>query len=155
MATTFWHSIITNCFCTIKVIMFLPIRCGEPRAVYQNSTMETAISLMFFLKIDRKIMINKTFSLSVIGMKQNIIKKSVFLLLFHNIFWLGLPAYFSNHSPFSREHIFVGFNKFPSLVCWRTVIHCHRPQGPTLFQRMRWDFMLCSVMCAQTRDLLF
>ena len=50
---------------------------------------------------------------------------------------LGLPAYFSNHSPFLREHIFlISFflNEFPSLVCWRTVIHYHRPQGATLFQ---------------------
>ena len=44
-------------------------------------------------------------------------------------------------------HIFVAF------VCLYTFIHHHRPQGPTLFRRVRWD--LCSVMCAKTRDLLF
>ena len=27
------------------------------------------------------------------------------------------------HSPFVREHIFVGFNKFPFLMHWCTVIH--------------------------------
>ena len=67
------------------------------------------------------------------------------------IFGVGLPAYLSNHNPFSREHIFVSFNEFPSLVYWCTVIHHHRPQGPTLFQRARWD----CVICAQTQDLLF
>ena len=67
-------------------------------------------------------------------------------------FWS--TAYFSNHSLFSREHIFVGFNEFLSLVCWSTVIHHHRPQGPTLFRIARWDFTCCAV-CAITRDLLF
>ena len=62
---------------------------------------------------------------------------SIFLSFF---FGVGLPAYLSNHNPFSREHIFVGFNEFPSLVYWCTVIHHHRPQGPTLFRRVRWDF---------------
>ena len=76
----------------------------------------------------------------------------VFLLhLFFIIFGVGLPAYLSNHNPFSREHIFVGFNKFPSLVYWCTVIHHHWPQGPTLFRRVRWDFMCvqCDV-CTDT-----
>ena len=59
---------------------------------------------------------------------------------FYHFFLVGLPAYFSNHSPFLREHIFVGFNEFPSLVCWCTVIHHHLPQGPTLFRIVRWDF---------------
>ena len=59
---------------------------------------------------------------------------AVFLLhLFFIIFGVGLPAYLSNHNPFSREHIFVGFNEFPSLVHWCAVIHHDRPQGPTLF----------------------
>ena len=66
---------------------------------------------------------------------------AVFLLhLFYHFFGVGLPAYLSNHNPFSREHIFVGFNEFPSLVYWCTVIHRHRPQGPTHFRRVRWDF---------------
>ena len=79
------------------------------------------------------------------------------VFLFHFITFVGgLPAYFSNHSAFSRGHIFVGFNEFPSLMCWCTVIHHHRQQGPTLFRRVRWDFMcMCSVLCAQTQDLLF
>ena len=34
----------------------------------------------------------------------------------YQFFLVGLPAYFSNHSMFSREHIFVGINRFPSLV---------------------------------------
>ena len=67
------------------------------------------------------------------------------------IFGVGLPAYLSNHNPFSREHIFVGFNEFPSPVHWCTVIHHHRPQGPTLFRRVRWDFtcVQCDV-CTDT-----
>ena len=56
------------------------------------------------------------------------------------IFLVGLHAYFSNHCPFLREHIFTGYNEFPSLVCWCTVIHHHRPQEPLLFRRERWDF---------------
>ena len=38
------------------------------------------------------------------------------------------------------EHKFVGFNEFTALVCWCTVIHHYRPQEPTLFRRVRWDF---------------
>ena len=57
------------------------------------------------------------------------------------ILGVGLPAYLSNHNPFSREHSLVGFNKFLSLVCWCIVIHHHWPQGPTFFRRVRWDFM--------------
>ena len=41
---------------------------------------------------------------------------AVFLLHLFIIFGVGLPAYLSNHNPFSREHIFVGFNEFPSLM---------------------------------------
>ena len=76
---------------------------------------------------------------------------AVFLLHLFIIFGVGLPAYLSNHNPFSREHIFEGFNEFPSLVNWCTVIHHHRPQGPTLFRRVRWDFtcVQCSV-CTDT-----
>ena len=65
---------------------------------------------------------------------------AVFLLHLFIIFGVGLHAYFSNHSPFSREHKYVCFNEFPSLVCWYTVIHHNRPQRPTLFRRMKWDF---------------
>ena len=61
-------------------------------------------------------------------------------LSFLIIFGVGLPAYLSNHNPFSREHILVGSNEFPSLMYWCTVIHHHRPQGPTLFRTVRWDF---------------
>ena len=49
---------------------------------------------------------------------------AVFLLQLFIYFAVGLPAYFSNHSPFSREHIFVGVNEFSSLVYW-----CH-PSSP-------------------------
>ena len=65
---------------------------------------------------------------------------AVFLLHLFIIFGVGLSVYLSNHNPFSREHIFVGFNQFPSLVCWGTVIHHHRSQRPTLFRKVRWDF---------------
>ena len=50
---------------------------------------------------------------------------AVFLLHLFIIFGLGLPAYLSNQYPFSREHVFVGFNKFPSLMYWCIVIHHH------------------------------
>ena len=76
---------------------------------------------------------------------------AIFLLHLFIIFGVGLPAYLSNHNPLSREHIFVGFNEFPALVCWYIVIHYHRPQGPTLFRRVRWVFtcVLCNV-CTDT-----
>ena len=76
---------------------------------------------------------------------------AMFLLNLFIILGVGLPAFLSNHNPFSREHIFVGFNEFPSLVYWCTVIHHHRPQGPTLFRGVRWDFtcVQCDV-CTDT-----
>ena len=50
---------------------------------------------------------------------------------FYHIFWVGLPTYFSNHSPFLMKHIsFVGLKEFPSFVCWCTVIYHHQPQEP-------------------------
>ena len=42
--------------------------------------------------------------------------------IFISLFGVGLLAYFSSHSQFSRKHIFVGFNKFPSIMCWSMVI---------------------------------
>ena len=76
---------------------------------------------------------------------------AVFLLHLFIIFGVGLPAYLGNHNPFSWEHIFVGFKKFPSLVCWCTVIHHQRPQGPYLFWSVSWDFsgVQCDV-CTDT-----
>ena len=75
---------------------------------------------------------------------------SVFLLHLFIIFfflWVGLPEFFSNNSPFSTEHTFVSFNELNSLVCWCTVIQHHRPQGATLFRRVRRKFTrICSVM---------
>ena len=76
---------------------------------------------------------------------------AVFLLHFLSFFGVGLPAYFSNHSPFLREHIFVGFYELPSLVC---LCKCHPSSpatGPTLFRRVRWDFtcVQCNV-CSDT-----
>ena len=81
---------------------------------------------------------------------------AVFLLRLFIIFGVGLPAYLSKHNPFSREHIFVGFNEFPSLVYRCTVIHHHRPQGPTpFFLRVRWNITLhYNAICAQTQDLI-
>ena len=72
----------------------------------------------------------------------------------YHIFLVDLPAYFRNHSPLLREHIFVGFNKFPSVVCWCTVIHHHWPHGLTLLRRVRWDFkcVQCN-MCTDTGPL--
>ena len=76
---------------------------------------------------------------------------SFFYSIFFIILRVGLPAYLSNHNPFLREHIFVGFNEFPSLVYWCTIILHHRPQGPTLFRRVRWEFtcVQCDV-CTDT-----
>ena len=50
-------------------------------------------------------------------------------------FWSRSP-HIPQQAQFSREHIFVGFKNFPSLVCCCTDIHHHRPQGPTLYRRM-------------------
>ena len=79
---------------------------------------------------------------------------AVFLLHIINFLGVGLPAYFNNHSPFSREHNFVGFNNF-LLSCvdaLSSIFIGHR--GLLFFEE--WDGILhvCSVMCAQTLDLL-
>ena len=66
-----------------------------------------------------------------------------FLLHFY-IFWSRFPRLLQQpQSVFLREHIFMGFNDFPSFVCWCTVIHHHRP---TLFQRGRgcvYNLLVC------------
>ena len=44
------------------------------------------------------------------------------------------------------------FSKISSLGCWCTVIRNHWPQGPSLFQRVRWKCTCahqCSVMCTR------
>ena len=74
---------------------------------------------------------------------------AVFLVHLFIIFGVDLPVYFSNYSQFLREHIFVRFNEFPSLVCWCIVIHHPRLQGPTLFRRVGWEFM-CVQCCVCT-----
>ena len=61
---------------------------------------------------------------------------AVFLLHLFIIFGVGLPAYLNIHNPFSRKHILVGFNEFPSLVCWCIVVHHHRLKGHILFRRV-------------------
>ena len=63
-----------------------------------------------------------------------------FRLFFHSIFFFNFLEQvsllsLSNHNPFLCEHIFEGFNKFPSLVYQCTVIH-----HPILFRRVRWNF---------------
>ena len=75
---------------------------------------------------------------------------------FYHFFGVGLPAFLSNHSLFSREHIFLGCNEFPSLVYWYIVFHYNRPNQPTLFRRVRWDFtcVQCDV-CTETGPLVF
>ena len=55
-----------------------------------------------------------------------------------SFFGVGLPAYLSNHNPFSREHIFEGFNEF--------LLH-----GCSLFRRVRWD--LVCVQCNVCTDM--
>ena len=68
---------------------------------------------------------------------------------FLSIFGVGLPAYFSNHSPFSRQHILVRFDKFPSLA--RVLVHCHIHhhwgQPFLIFKEWDWIVCVCSVMC--------
>ena len=76
---------------------------------------------------------------------------STFSFFFSFFFRIILLAYLSHQSPFSREHNFVGFKEFPSLVFWCTVIHHHGPQGPTLFAKSEMGFY----ECVQTRNLLF
>ena len=41
-----------------------------------------------------------------------------FYKTFHHLFEVDLPAYCSSHNPFSREHNFIGFDEFPSLVSY-------------------------------------
>ena len=68
---------------------------------------------------------------------------------------IGLPAYFSNHCPFLRVHMFVSFNKFSSLVCRFT---CHPSSQATrayCFSKNEMGFYVCGVMCVQIWDFLF
>ena len=58
--------------------------------------------------------------------------------IFLPFFGVGLPSATTVH--FLREHIFVVFNKFPSLMCWCNVIHHHRPQNLLFFEE--WDGIL-------------
>ena len=68
--------------------------------------------------------------------------------------WSPFPAYFSSHSPFSREHISC---RFKQVSFSHVLVHCHPSSpttGPTLFLRIDRDGIVgvCSVMCAQKRD---
>ena len=65
-------------------------------------------------------------------------------LFFYSIFLSFLEQVSPNTSA-TTVHLqgstyFVGFNKFPPLMCWCTVIHCYQSQEPTLCQRVRWGF---------------
>ena len=98
-----------------------------------------------------------TFSLSLcVPLFLWVIFTSMAVFLLHLFIIFGV-AYFSNHSPFFREHVFIVFNKFPSLVCWCSVIHHHWPQRPNFFLKSEVRFFLgvCSAMCALTLDRLF
>ena len=73
------------------------------------------------------------------------------LRLWSFFFWSRSPRIPQQpQSVFEGAH-FLSLNKFPSLVCWCIVIHHHRPQGPTLLRRVRWDFtcVQCDV-CTDT-----
>ena len=72
---------------------------------------------------------------------------AVYLLHLFTILRSSLPAYFSNHISSSKEHIFVGFNKLPSLGALSSIITRHR--GLFFFKEMGF------YVCAQTWDLLF
>ena len=70
-----------------------------------------------------------------------------FSTLFYHIFWVGLPAYFSNHSPFLREHIFCRFQR---VSYSRVLVHCH-PSSPAKeaysFWKSAMGFYVCVVLC--------
>ena len=53
--------------------------------------------------------------------------------------------------------ILLGFNRFPSVMCWRIGIIFTSHKGLPFFRIVVWDFTcgVCSVTCAQTWDLLF
>ena len=63
-------------------------------------------------------------------------------------------------SVFLGSTFFVGFYKFPSLVCWCTVIHHHRPQGLFFFFFFffffeEWDGCVqCTVLSPIWEDLV-
>ena len=68
---------------------------------------------------------------------------SVAVFLFH------IPHTSETAVSFQGSKFLQVFNEFPSLICWCAVIHNHRPQGPTLFQGVRSDFVQCNV-CTDT-----
>ena len=63
-----------------------------------------------------------------------------------SFYGVGLPAYLSNRNQFSREHVFVGFNEFPSLVYW-----CCHPSSPATgaysFSKSEIGFYVCTMLC--------
>ena len=120
-----------------KVSVLYPgfhIKCN---CIFLHKVCQKRESTLIWGEVKRKS-ITLSFSLSLSLIFMFVV---VFLLHFIIILGVGLPAYLSNHNLFSREHIFIGFNEFSSLMCWCIVIHHHWPQGPTLFRRVKWDFM--------------
>ena len=73
----------------------------------------------------------------------------VFLLhIFYIIFGVGLPTYFSNHSPFPREHIFLGFTGFllSRVGALSFITTGHRAYSSTK-SRSKIGFYVCAVLC--------
>ena len=116
--------------CRLKVLLHRSLFCSD--RTYDRNAIWTPLT---------QTMPTSALSLSVplwyVGLSFYVCGRFSTQSFFYHFFGVGLPAYLSNHNLFLREHIFVGFNKFPSLVYWCTIIHHHRPQGPTLFRRVR------------------
>ena len=66
-------------------------------------------------------------------------------------FLVGFLAYFNNQNLLSIEHICEGFNKFPSVLCWCTVIQYHWQQNLLFFKEWVGISCVCSAMCAPTQ----
>ena len=106
----------------------------NPSRIYQKLSRNTG-TVLEKLMLSKLIMINfislsLSFFLSLsLSLRSSLIcgVKDVcgcFSTSLYPIFGASVTAYFSNHSPFLRKHIFVGFNQFPGALS--SIITGHR-----------------------------
>ena len=121
-----WIKIVTTSFPSCKMYsqiwhVFLVVKCflGNMLYIWQCMAAPVLICNECINARTKKLGKTETCILSALPFICGVIIMSiaVFLLHFHHIYWVGLPAYLSNHSLFWREHIFVGCNEFPALIC--------------------------------------
>ena len=74
-----------------------------------------------------------------------------FYSIFLSFFGLDLPAFFSNHSPFLRDHFFVGFERisFSCVGVLSSIINSHSGLLFFFFLKSKMGFIMCALWCVQ------